>query len=113
MLIDSHAHVNFSAFKEDGEDILKKSIKDGIFVVNVGSQYSTSKHAMEYAHKFKTGVWAAVGIHPVHLNTKTIHLDTEELESSREIKANGEDGNPDIYKDLAKDEKVVAIGEIG
>jgi len=113
MYFDTHAHINFSAYKNDGEEVLKRSIDGGIFVINVGSQYSTSKRAVEYAHKFKTGVWATVGIHPIHLNSKTIHLDPEELESVREIRANGEDYDPVVYRELAIDEKVVAIGEIG
>jgi len=113
MLIDTHAHVNFSAFKDDGEEVLKNAIENGVFVVNVGSQYSTSKRAVEYAHKFETGVWAAVGIHPVHLRKGSfIHHDPEEIEET-EIKTTGEEFDCVKYSELAKDEKVVAIGEIG
>ena len=111
--IDSHAHVNFNAYKEDGEEVLKKARGVGVFVVNVGSQYSTSQRAVEYAHKFETGVWAIVGIHPIHLNKKTVHIDSEELDSVLEIKANGEDYDAEKYLELAKDDKVVAIGEVG
>jgi TatD DNase family protein len=110
--IDTHAHVNFNAFKEDGEAVLKRSLEEGVMVVNVGSQYSTSKRAVKYAHKFE-GVYAAVGIHPIHLDEKIIHLDMDELASVTEIKANGEDYDAEKYLELAKDEKVVAIGEIG
>jgi TatD DNase family protein len=113
MLIDTHAHVNFSAFKDDGEEILRRALAEDVLVVNVGSQYSTSVRAVAYAHKFAEGVWAAVGIHPVHLNTKTIHLDPEELESAREIRGNGEDYDAQNYLELARDVKVVAIGEVG
>lgn len=113
MYFDSHAHVNFSAFKDDGEEVLKKSLAEGVFVANVGSQYSTSRRAVEYAHKFETGIWAIVGIHPIHLNKKTVHVDSDELASALEIKANGEDYDAEKYLELAKDEKVVAIGEIG
>jgi TatD DNase family protein len=106
---DTHAHVNFSAFKEDGEKVLQKCLAEGVFVVNIGSQYSTSQRAVEYAHKFNDGIWAAVGIHPIHLDKKTIHIDSEELD----IKANGEDYDAEKYLELAKDEKVLAIGEVG
>jgi TatD DNase family protein len=101
--------VNFNAFKEDGEEVLRRTLKEGVFVVNVGSQYSTSQRAVEYAHKFKGGIWAAVGIHPIHLDKKTVHIDSEELD----IKTNGEDYDAEKYLKLAKDEKVLAIGEIG
>ena len=128
MYLDSHAHVNFSAFKEDGEEILRNAIKSGVFVVNVGSQYSTSKRAVEYAKKFATGVWAVVGIHPVHLRKGSfMHSDSDELPASTrdddrsstrggeetEIQTSGEQFEWEKYLELAQEEKTVAIGEIG
>ena len=113
MLIDTHAHVNFSAFKDDGEEVLRRSLDNGVCVINVGSQYSTSVRAVEYAWKFKTGVWAAVGIHPVHLQKRIIkYKDPQELQPS-EIKTSGEGFDYDAYLKLARDQKVVAIGEAG
>lgn len=113
MYFDTHAHVNFNAYKDDGEEVLKKALKEGVLVVNVGSQFSTSQRAVEYAHKFESGVYATVGIHPIHLDKKTVIVDSEELASALEIKANGEDYDAEKYLALAKDEKVVAIGEVG
>ncbi|HOX10676.1 MAG TPA: TatD family hydrolase [Candidatus Moranbacteria bacterium] len=127
MFFDSHAHVNFSAFKEDGEEVLKKCLAEGVFVVNVGSQYSTSQRAVEYAHKFETGIFAAIGIHPVHLKAGAFkYNDPGELDevpastrgdrlSTRggEIKTKGEEFEYEKYLELARDEKVVAIGEVG
>jgi TatD DNase family protein len=113
MLFDTHAHVNFNAFKDDGEEILRRCFENGMSVVNVGSQYSTSKRAVEYAHKFEDGIFAAVGIHPVHLKKgKFVHRDHDELEET-EIPTVGESFDYEKYLELAKDEKVVAIGEIG
>jgi TatD DNase family protein len=112
-LFDTHAHVNFNAFKNDGEEVLRRCLSDGISVVNVGSQYSTSKRAVEYAHKFEKGIYAAVGIHPVHLKKGTFtHRDPEEL-TEEEIPTTGEIFEYAKYLELAKDKKVVAIGEIG
>jgi len=89
MYFDTHAHVNFNAFKEDGEEVLQRALKEGVLVVNVGSQYSTSQRAVEYAHKFE-GVFAAVGIHPGHLKEGKIkYTDPEELEE-KEIRTQGE-----------------------
>jgi len=113
MLIDSHAHVNFNAFKDDYEAVINKALDNDVLIVNVGSQYSTSKRAVKIANEFETGVWAIVGIHPIHLNKKTIYLDTEELASAQEIKANGEDYDAEKYLELAQDKKTVAIGEVG
>jgi TatD DNase family protein len=112
-LFDTHAHVNFNAYKADGEEVLQRCLAASMNVVNVGSQYSTSKRAIEYARKFDSGIYAAVGIHPVHLKKGTfIHIDPEEL-TEEEIPTVGESFEYDTYLELAKDEKVVAIGEIG
>ncbi|MEI7890694.1 MAG: TatD family hydrolase [bacterium] len=112
-LFDTHAHVNFNAYKEDGGDVLRRCLEAGMNVVNVGSQYSTSKRAVEYASKFETGIWAAVGIHPVHLKKGSFtHVDPEEL-TKEEIPTVGEVFEHEKYLELARDEKVLAIGEIG
>lgn len=67
MLIDTHAHVNFKSFKDDSEEVIKRALDAGIQMINVGSQYSTSKRAVEMADKYDLGVWATVGLHPEHL----------------------------------------------
>jgi len=113
MYFDTHAHVNFNAFKNDGEETLRRCLENGMSVINVGSQYSTSVRAVEYAHKFESGIYAAVGTHPVHLKKGSfMHHDPSELEEV-EIKTNGEEFDYQKYLELAKDEKVVAIGEVG
>jgi len=112
-LIDTHAHVNFNAFKSDGEKVLRRCLDDGMNVVNIGSQYSTSRCAVEYAHKFEKNIFAAVGIHPVHLKKGNIaYHDPDEL-TEQEIPTIGEEFDYQKYLELAKDEKVVAIGEVG
>ncbi|HBI34189.1 MAG TPA: hydrolase TatD [Candidatus Moranbacteria bacterium] len=113
MFFDTHSHVNFNAYKNDGEDVLRRCFESGMSVVNVGSQYSTSKRAVEYTHKFEDGIYAAVGIHPVHLKKGSFtHHDPDEL-TEEEIPTTGEQLDYQKYLELAKDEKVVAIGEIG
>lgn len=113
MLFDSHAHVNFNAYIDDGDDVLRRCLDAGMNVVNVGSQFSTSKRAVEYSHKFESGIYSAVGIHPVHLKKGSFtHVDPEEL-TEEEIPTVGEIFDYEKYLELAKDEKVVAIGEIG
>lgn len=111
MLIDSHAHVNFRAFEEDRNKIIKECLENNVWMVNVGSRYDTSQKAVEIAEKYETGVFAAVGLHPVHLNTGLVKMrvDKEEIE----FKSKEEDFDYEKYKELAKSEKVVAIGETG
>lgn len=112
MLIDTHAHVNFSAFKDDADEVIKRTLEAGVFVIDVGSQYSTSKRAVEMAEKYKAGVWAAVGLHPIHLAKRKVNPDNSEL-SENDFETAGEVFDYEKYLELAKNPKVVAIGEIG
>lgn len=107
MYIDTHAHVNFKAFKDDWQAVLDDCLAQSTFVVNVGSQFSTSKRAVELAEKFNSGVYAIVGLHPVHLFP--MHIDEEG--SSFESREEQFDYNQ--YKELAQNPKVVGIGECG
>ncbi|MCX6764549.1 MAG: TatD family hydrolase [Candidatus Nealsonbacteria bacterium] len=111
MLIDSHSHLNFSAFKEDREKIIKECLKNNIWMINVGSQYDTSKKAVEIAEQYEKGVYAAIGLHPIHLDTGLVKMRIDE----EEVEFNSKEENFDYqkYKELAKSKKVVAIGETG
>jgi TatD DNase family protein len=113
MLIDTHAHVNFSAYKDDADAVIKRALDKGIFFINVGSQYSTSRRALEYAQKYPGKMWAAVGTHPVHLQKSSfVYKDDDEL-AEEEIKTIGEEVDFAAYRKLAKNKEVVAIGEVG
>ena len=113
MLIDTHAHVNFSAFKDDAEEVIKRALEKSVFFINVGSQYSTSERALKYAQKYPHKLWAAVGTHPIHLQERSfIYSDSNELEGT-EIKTSKEDVDMEKYRELAKNPEVVAIGEVG
>ena len=112
-LFDTHAHVNFAAYKDDADEVIKRALEKNVWLVNVGSQYSTSFRAVNYAGKYEQGVFAAIGLHPVQLKKGSfMHHDSEELEDS-EIKTIGEDFEYGKYLELAKNPKVVAIGEVG
>jgi len=111
MLIDTHAHLNFNAYKENASDVVRRSLGNKIWMISIGTQYDTSKKAIEIAQKYPEGVYAAVGLHPIHLNAGLVKmkLDKEEISfNSRE-----EEFDYEKYKELAKNEKVIAIGEIG
>ena len=111
MLIDSHAHLNFSAFKEDRDKVIKECLGNNIWMVNVGSRYDTSQKAIEIAQEFEQGIYATVGLHPIHLDTGLVKMkvDKEEIE----FKSKEEDFDYEKYKELAQSKKVVAIGEAG
>jgi TatD DNase family protein len=107
MLIDTHAHVNFKPLKDDSEAVIKRALDENIWVINVGSQYSTSKRAVEMAEKYETGVYASVGLHPDHLK------DQEFEEEGIMVKTAVEKFDREKYAELARSKKVVAIGETG
>ena len=111
-LIDSHTHVQFAAYQGDVDDVVGRSLGAGIWMVNVGTQLDTSKQAIALAEKYPEGVYATVGLHPIHTD-KSFH-DKEELgEGGEEFVSRGEVFDYDGYKKLALHPKVVAIGECG
>ena len=112
MLIDTHAHVNFAAFKEDADETIRRALDNDTWMILVGSEFKTSNRALNYANKYEKGVYAAIGLHPVHLQERLIENDDEEG-GSYSFKPKAEEFDYGRYEKLAKFEKVVAIGEIG
>ena len=108
--IDIHCHVNFKTFKEDGDEVIGRALDADTWLFNVGSQYSTSKRAVEIAHKYKEGVYAIIGLHPIHLE-EAFHDEDEVGGDGFMSRAEVFDKNK--YLELARDPKVVAIGECG
>jgi TatD DNase family protein len=112
MLIDTHSHLNFSAFKNDADETVKRALDENIWMINVGSQYSTSQRAVEIAEKCPEGVFAAIGIHPVHLS-ELVFKDKVDDDEEVEFYPSVEEFDEKKYLKLAQSKKVVAIGEIG
>ncbi|MDI6602877.1 MAG: TatD family hydrolase [Patescibacteria group bacterium] len=109
MLIDTHAHLNFNAYKNDADEVIRRSLN--VWMINIGTNYETSKKAVEISERYPEGVFAAVGLHPIHLETGLVKIKNDEEEI--EVKTREEEFDYQGYKALAKSEKVVAIGEIG
>ena len=94
MLFDTHAHYDDDRFDEDRDKILSELKNYGVTnIVNIGSSMKTSKSSVELANKYDF-VYATVGVHPSETGEMT-EADIEEL------------------KQLSKNPKVKAIGEIG
>jgi len=91
MLIDTHAHLNFKAYDQDREEVIKRCQAKPMAVINVGAQYQTSQLAVELA-KHHDFLYATIGLHPLHVFDEPF--------------------NQDDYRQLITD-KVVAIGECG
>ena len=94
MIFDTHAHYDSGAFNADREAVLSALPGENVgAVVNPGCDIPSSRVAVGLAEQFPH-VWAAVGIHPSDC------AGTGEAEYT-------------ALRELAKHEKVVAIGEIG
>lgn len=94
MLIDTHAHLSLPQFDKDRTEVIKRARDAGIkHIITVGTDSDDCRKAVALAqeHDF---ISAAVGIHP-H-DAKTINAETYSL-----------------LRELAADNNVVAIGEIG
>jgi len=73
MIFDSHAHLNFKDFKADWQQVIMDCQKEDIWLINVGAQLATSIRAIEIADKYSNGVFAAVGLHPLHVADSNFH----------------------------------------
>lgn len=103
-LIDSHAHVHDGKFNEDRDEVIKRSIESGVEkTITVGTNEKTSLEAIELAREHES-IYATVGLHPLHL------FEASNCEPEEQFV---EDFDYDKYLELAKDENVVAIGEVG
>lgn len=109
MIIDTHSHLNFKAFDQDRDQIIKQCQEKDIVAVNVGTSLITSKKAVDIAQKNKN-MWASVGLHPIHLASKIMKLQDDENEENPNDEP---EFDSQAYKELARNPKVVAIGEIG
>lgn len=93
-IFDTHAHYDSNAFSQDREALLSVLPERGVgLVVNPGCELESSRAAVDLARRFPH-VYAAVGVHPSDC-------------------AGFDDAAVDALRELCKEEKVVAIGEIG
>ena len=89
--IDTHSHFNLSQFDADREDAIVRMQEVGVGTICVGVNEETSAKAIEIASTHET-IWAIVGQHP-----------TEWFQEF----------DVDVFISLARQAKVVAIGECG
>ena len=94
MLIDTHVHLDDKKFDGD-RNILIENLKNNNveLVINIAADLQTSVASVDLANKYDN-VYAAIGVHPHSAK----EVNTMVMEQLRE---------------LAQNEKVIAIGEIG
>ncbi|MGC9602903.1 MAG: TatD family hydrolase [Minisyncoccia bacterium] len=107
---DAHTHANLAAFSGDYKETINRALSSGVGLVNIGTQKDTSLRAVEIAREFtREPVFATIGLHPTHTHEDDFH-DEHELAVSTGA---SEEFDHDLYKKMALDPKVVAIGECG
>jgi TatD DNase family protein len=94
MLIDSHAHLEMPDFKKDLEQVIQRAKESGVgYIFTVGTEKKDWKKALEIAESHPS-IYAILGVHP---------------HNAKEI----EDPTYSTLKELCRNEKVKAYGEIG
>jgi len=92
--VETHAHLDFPDFDSDREEVIKRAVDAGVcYIINVSASLDASYKAVELAHDYES-VYAAVAVHPHDASV----VDDRTLSEIEE---------------LARDERVVAIGEVG
>jgi len=89
---DIHSHLDFSDFDSDRDELVKKMMEQKIGTTTIGVDFLSSQKAISLAEKYDN-VFATIGQHPED-------IDTDSVFDQR-------------LRDLAGNEKVVAIGECG
>lgn len=97
MTFDSHTHIHFSAYNKDREEVIERARKAGVKMITVGTDYKSSLAAVGIAEKYPDDIWATVGIHPNEAKSAEISNQVQD----------------DEFRKLAKNPRVVAIGECG
>jgi len=94
MLIETHAHLDYPDFANDLKDVLRRAVDAGVTrIITIGTSVESSRRAIDLAEKYPA-VYAAIGVHPTYV----------------------EEAEEDVFtplRELAKNSRVVAIGETG
>jgi TatD DNase family protein len=107
--IDAHGHVQFLSYDKDREEVISRAKSQGVKLITVGTQASTSEAAIRLSEQYSGDMWATVGFHPSHLALgEHWHHDKSEQEDAEQEKF-----EPEKLKELARNSRVVAIGECG
>jgi TatD DNase family protein len=109
--IDTHAHLNLSAFNEDVAAVAENCAQEGVMVINVGTKESTSARAVELTSQYDH-MYAIIGLHPIQ-TVPGRHDEAETGEGAKPFMSKGESFDKAFYDQLARNKKVVGVGECG
>ena len=91
--IDSHAHLDDRAFDVDRAAVIARCAEESMGILCIGSSLRSSHAAIRLAKRYRN-MWATVGVHPHSAKSVDATTMTE-------------------LREMAQDDLVVAIGEIG
>ncbi|MFA6603553.1 MAG: TatD family hydrolase [Patescibacteria group bacterium] len=97
--IDTHAHLDSDIYAQDLDIVVKHAQQNEVWAITLGSDYASSKRAVEIAERYPNGVYAAIGLHPLKVSA-------EELAEDKLL-------DLEKFSELARHPKVVALGECG
>jgi len=114
-MIDTHAHLDFKNYDEDREGVIQRAFNNGVKkIVNIGVDIKTSKKSIALAEKHEH-IFAAVGLHPDFFSKaeKEFPISKFQFPNKSQISNPKYENIFEELKSIAKNNKVVAIGEIG
>ncbi len=96
-MIDTHAHIDDYQFDNDREEVIRRAFSGDVEkIITVGAGLGSSERAVKLANEYDN-IFAVVGLHPEYFMR---HMQWDETHKQK-------------LEELARSEKVVAIGEIG
>jgi TatD DNase family protein len=93
-LIETHAHLDYPDFAPDFDDVLRRANEAGVTrILTIGTSIESSRRAIELAEKYPN-IFAVIGVHPTYAGEAPDDVMTP-------------------LRELAKNPRVVALGESG
>jgi TatD DNase family protein len=93
-LTETHAHLDYPDFAHDLDDVLRRANEAGVTrIITIGTSIESSRRAVELAESYPN-IYAVIGVHPTYAEKAANNVTTP-------------------LRDLAKNPRVVAIGETG
>ncbi len=94
MIFDTHAHYDDPVYEKDREELFEAMRAEGVgMITDIGADIASTKKAAELSNTYEF-VYAVAGVHPSEVYSL-------------------EEADMDFLLEMAKNPKVVAIGEIG
>ncbi len=98
--INTHFHLNDEMENDDAVSAIERSLFEGTWVILVTHDYDSSARALDIAHQFPRGVYVSAGLHPMRLDATSSLRNYDLVEYDR-------------FRSLARDPRVVALGDVG